>query len=126
MKESNLLLIINILDYFRAPKSRFFTTLFPEPVMLSAGNSFTLPITFRPLEKIAYDGCIEFVTNVSVLFLSFYCNNYDLTYKLVQYIVILFDFLKYWLLNVYFEVLKYFDWFCCLSVSDWIADILID
>ena len=50
---------------FRVPSSRFFTTLYPKPIVLSAGTSFTLPITFRPLEKDVYEDKIEFLTNVS-------------------------------------------------------------
>ena len=39
--------------YFcRSPSSRFFTTLYPKPIVLSSGTSFTLPVTFRPLEKV--------------------------------------------------------------------------
>jgi hypothetical protein len=37
---------------FRVPDSRFFTTLYPKPVILTCGTSFTLPVTFRPLEKV--------------------------------------------------------------------------
>ena len=48
---------------YKSPKSRFFTTLYPEPVLLSAGTSFTLPVTFRPLEKHVYEDQIEFSTN---------------------------------------------------------------
>ncbi|KAK7113832.1 cilia- and flagella-associated protein 65-like isoform X2 [Littorina saxatilis] len=47
---------------FSAPNTRFFSTLYPKPVTLSAGTSFTLPITFRPLEKIRYDDAIAFTT----------------------------------------------------------------
>lgn len=47
---------------FSAPKTRFFTTLYPKQVVLSAGTSFTLPITFRPLEKIKYEDSITFRT----------------------------------------------------------------
>ncbi|ELU10422.1 hypothetical protein CAPTEDRAFT_209666 [Capitella teleta] len=48
---------------FRGPNSRFFTTLYPKPIVLSAGTSYTLPITFRPLEKVFYDDSIDFTTN---------------------------------------------------------------
>ena len=41
------------------PKSRFFTTLHPKIISLSPGTTFTLPITFRPLDKIKYEDCIE-------------------------------------------------------------------
>lgn len=60
--------VLFLMTCFSAPKSRFFTTIYPQPVMLSAGNTFTLPVTFRPLEKITYEDCIDFVTNVSCFF----------------------------------------------------------
>ncbi|XP_072031285.1 cilia- and flagella-associated protein 65-like [Amphiura filiformis] len=44
------------------PNTRFFTTLYPEPIVLSAGTSFSLPVTFRPLERNKYEDCIEFET----------------------------------------------------------------
>ena len=43
----------------RVPKSRFFTTLHPKIISLSPGTTFTLPITFRPLEKIKYEDYLE-------------------------------------------------------------------
>ncbi|XP_004617232.2 cilia- and flagella-associated protein 65 [Sorex araneus] len=39
---------------YRPPKTRFFFTVIPQPIFLSPGISFTLPIIFRPLEKIEY------------------------------------------------------------------------
>ncbi|OWF45565.1 hypothetical protein KP79_PYT24425 [Mizuhopecten yessoensis] len=47
---------------YKNPSSRFFTTLYPKPVVLSAGTSFSLPVTFRPLEKVLYEDKIEFQT----------------------------------------------------------------
>ncbi|KAK3591649.1 hypothetical protein CHS0354_040559 [Potamilus streckersoni] len=47
---------------YMVPSTRFFTTLYPKPVVLSAGTSFSLPITFRPLEKVRYEDKIEFHT----------------------------------------------------------------
>lgn len=47
---------------YKNPKTRFYTTLYPKPVVLSAGTSFSLPITFRPLEKVVYEDSIEFHT----------------------------------------------------------------
>lgn len=41
------------------PRTRFFTTLHPKILSLSPGTTFTLPITFRPLEKIRYEDCVE-------------------------------------------------------------------
>ncbi|XP_013412505.1 cilia- and flagella-associated protein 65-like [Lingula anatina] len=45
---------------YSAPSTRFFSTLYPKPIVLSAGTSFTLPVTFRPLEKNEYEDKIEF------------------------------------------------------------------
>ena len=54
-----------VIVYFRVPESRFFSTLYPKPLFLSAGSSFTLPITFRPLEKVLYEDKIVFYFKVS-------------------------------------------------------------
>ncbi|CAH3043041.1 unnamed protein product, partial [Porites evermanni] len=51
---------------YKSPSSRFFTTLYPKPIVLSSGTSFTLPVTFRPLEKGQYEDCIEFETHEGV------------------------------------------------------------
>ncbi|XP_048341402.1 LOW QUALITY PROTEIN: cilia- and flagella-associated protein 65 [Sphaerodactylus townsendi] len=45
---------------FRPPTTRFFTTIFPQPIILSPGMSLTLPIIFRPLEKKEYEDSIHF------------------------------------------------------------------
>ncbi|XP_042192118.1 cilia- and flagella-associated protein 65 [Callorhinchus milii] len=45
---------------FRSPRSDFFTTLFPQPVVLCPGNMYSLPITFCGLEKRNYVDSIEF------------------------------------------------------------------
>lgn len=45
---------------YRGPETRFFSTIYPKPIFLSAGASFTLPVTFRPLENIPYDDSIVF------------------------------------------------------------------
>ncbi|XP_035391658.1 cilia- and flagella-associated protein 65 isoform X1 [Electrophorus electricus] len=45
---------------FRPPVSKFFTTLFPQTIVLSTGTSFSLPVTFRPLQKCEYVDSIEF------------------------------------------------------------------
>ncbi|KAA0715982.1 Cilia- and flagella-associated protein 65 [Triplophysa tibetana] len=45
---------------FRPPESKFFDTLFPQTILLSPGTSFSLPITFRPVEKCEYVDTIEF------------------------------------------------------------------
>ncbi|XP_054827614.1 cilia- and flagella-associated protein 65 [Eublepharis macularius] len=45
---------------FRPPTTRFFITVFPQPIILSPGMSLTLPIIFRPLEKKEYEDSILF------------------------------------------------------------------
>ncbi|XP_053386703.1 cilia- and flagella-associated protein 65-like isoform X2 [Mercenaria mercenaria] len=47
---------------YNVPSTRFFTTLYPKQIVLSAGTSFSLPVTFRPLEKTVYDDKITFHT----------------------------------------------------------------
>ncbi|RXM95325.1 Coiled-coil domain-containing protein 108 [Acipenser ruthenus] len=47
---------------FRPPSSKFFTTLFPQTIILSQGTSFSLPVTFRPLEKREHTDSIVFET----------------------------------------------------------------
>ncbi|XP_051010503.1 cilia- and flagella-associated protein 65 [Acomys russatus] len=39
---------------YRPPKTKFFFTITPQPIFLSPGIMFTLPITFRPLEEKEY------------------------------------------------------------------------
>ncbi|XP_066544141.1 cilia- and flagella-associated protein 65 isoform X2 [Amia ocellicauda] len=45
---------------FKSPSSKFFTTLFPQTIVLSPGTSFSLPVTFRSLEKRENSDAIEF------------------------------------------------------------------
>ncbi|KAM4697918.1 cilia- and flagella-associated protein 65 [Rhinophrynus dorsalis] len=45
---------------FSPPSTRFFSTIFPQCITLRAGTSFTLPITFRPLEKCDYEDSLVF------------------------------------------------------------------
>ncbi|MEE6488904.1 hypothetical protein FKM82_015429 [Ascaphus truei] len=47
---------------FSPPRTSFFSTLFPQSITLIAGTSFSLPITFRPLEKHDYEDSIIFET----------------------------------------------------------------
>ncbi|KAJ1562128.1 hypothetical protein HK405_015525, partial [Cladochytrium tenue] len=47
---------------YRLPKTRFFSMDFPETQTLSAGMSWTIPITFRPVAKEPYQDSIEFAT----------------------------------------------------------------
>ncbi|XP_025115261.1 cilia- and flagella-associated protein 65-like isoform X2 [Pomacea canaliculata] len=53
--------------HFSSPQTRFFSTLYPKPVMLSPGTSFCLPVTFRPLEKIKYKDKIHFQTKEGII-----------------------------------------------------------
>ncbi|XP_050976101.1 cilia- and flagella-associated protein 65 [Labeo rohita] len=45
---------------FRPPASKFFSTPFPQTILLSPGTSYSLPVTFQPLEKCEYADTIEF------------------------------------------------------------------
>ncbi|XP_052004731.1 cilia- and flagella-associated protein 65 [Xyrauchen texanus] len=45
---------------FRPPVSKFFSTPFPQTILLSPGTSFSLPVTFQPLEKFEHVDTIEF------------------------------------------------------------------
>ncbi|XP_064598008.1 LOW QUALITY PROTEIN: cilia- and flagella-associated protein 65-like [Liolophura sinensis] len=47
---------------YHSPDTRFFSTLYPKTIVLSAGTSFTLPVTFRPLERVEYRDKIIFQT----------------------------------------------------------------
>ncbi|XP_025008202.2 cilia- and flagella-associated protein 65 isoform X3 [Gallus gallus] len=45
---------------YRCPSTRFFITVFPQPIALSPGMSLTLPVIFRPTEKRDYEDSICF------------------------------------------------------------------
>ncbi|KAM7380772.1 hypothetical protein PAMP_004045 [Pampus punctatissimus] len=45
---------------FRPPVSKFFTTLIPQIIVVSPGTSFSIPVTFRPLQRCEYEDSIEF------------------------------------------------------------------
>ncbi|NXP82591.1 CFA65 protein, partial [Ramphastos sulfuratus] len=45
---------------YRCPSTRFFFTVFPQPITLSPGMSLSLPIVFRPTEKREYEDNICF------------------------------------------------------------------
>ncbi|CAM9364632.1 unnamed protein product [Lampetra planeri] len=45
---------------YRVPSSLVFSTLYPQPIILNSGTSYTLPIIFRPLEKREYEERLEF------------------------------------------------------------------
>ncbi|RVE57706.1 hypothetical protein OJAV_G00201940, partial [Oryzias javanicus] len=44
----------------RPPESGFFQTFVPHTVLLSPGISYSIPVTFRPLQKCGYEDSIEF------------------------------------------------------------------
>ncbi|XP_070832675.1 LOW QUALITY PROTEIN: cilia- and flagella-associated protein 65 [Chaetodon trifascialis] len=46
--------------HVRPPASKFFTTLIPQMIVLSPGTSFSMPVTFRPLQRCEYKDSIEF------------------------------------------------------------------
>ena len=48
---------------YKLPVTRFFSMEFPETITLSAGMSWTVPITFRPVAKESYSDVIEFATS---------------------------------------------------------------
>ena len=60
---SNSFVKIFLIYFSRSPSSRFFTTLYPKPIVLSSGTSFILPVTFRPLEKV--EKLFSFHTKIS-------------------------------------------------------------
>ncbi|XP_051881001.1 cilia- and flagella-associated protein 65 [Pristis pectinata] len=47
---------------YRPPSTKFFTTLFPQAVVLSPGTSYSLPVTFCAVEKQDYEDRIVFET----------------------------------------------------------------
>ncbi|XP_029315132.1 LOW QUALITY PROTEIN: cilia- and flagella-associated protein 65 [Cottoperca gobio] len=46
--------------YVRPPVSKFFTTLISKTIVISPGTSFSVPISFRPLQRCEYEDSIEF------------------------------------------------------------------
>ncbi|KAK2839571.1 hypothetical protein Q5P01_013311 [Channa striata] len=46
--------------HLRPPVSKFFTTLIPQIIVLSPGTSFSVPVTFKPLQRCEYEDTIEF------------------------------------------------------------------
>ncbi|XP_041663704.1 cilia- and flagella-associated protein 65 [Cheilinus undulatus] len=49
--------------HVRPPVSKFFTTLIPQTIFLSPGTSFSVPVTFKPLQRCEYEDCLEFYCN---------------------------------------------------------------
>ncbi|KAF6113167.1 cilia and flagella associated protein 65 [Phyllostomus discolor] len=45
---------------YRPPKTKFFFTVIPQPILLSPGITLTLPIVFRPLEEKEYEDQLWF------------------------------------------------------------------
>lgn len=43
-----------LISLSRCPSTRFFITVFPQPIALSPGMSLTLPVIFRPTEKVKW------------------------------------------------------------------------
>ncbi|OAJ44042.1 hypothetical protein BDEG_27330 [Batrachochytrium dendrobatidis JEL423] len=54
---------------YKLPQTRYFSMEFPETQTLSAGMSWTVPITFRPVAKECYHDVIEFTTSFGKFFL---------------------------------------------------------
>lgn len=54
---------------YKLPQTRYFSMEFPETITLSAGMSWTIPITFRPVAKECYKDVIEFTTSFGKFFL---------------------------------------------------------
>ncbi|KAI8822927.1 uncharacterized protein EV422DRAFT_585444 [Fimicolochytrium jonesii] len=48
---------------YKLPQTRYFSMEFPETMTLSAGMSWTIPITFRPVAKENYHDVLEFATS---------------------------------------------------------------
>ncbi|KAJ1558489.1 hypothetical protein HK096_011640 [Nowakowskiella sp. JEL0078] len=48
---------------YKLPQTRYFSMEFPETITLSAGMSWTIPITFRPVAKEPYSDTIEFTSS---------------------------------------------------------------
>uniref|UniRef100_A0A8C9R8F8 Si:ch1073-349o24.2 n=1 Tax=Scleropages formosus TaxID=113540 RepID=A0A8C9R8F8_SCLFO len=55
---------------FRPPVSTVFSTILPQTILLSPGTSFSLPVTFRPLQKHEYSDSIEFRSKAGVFQVS--------------------------------------------------------
>ncbi|KAJ0005932.1 hypothetical protein NQD34_015826 [Periophthalmus magnuspinnatus] len=45
---------------FRPPLSKYFTSLARQKIVLSPGISFSIPVTFKPLNRCDYEDTIEF------------------------------------------------------------------
>ncbi|KAI8834503.1 hypothetical protein BC829DRAFT_448428 [Chytridium lagenaria] len=54
---------------YKLPQTRYFSMEFPETQTLSAGMSWTVPITFRPVAKECYSDVIEFTTSFGKFYL---------------------------------------------------------
>jgi len=47
---------------FTPANCSIFEFIYPQPIFISAGTSFTMPFTFRPVDKVEYEDFIEFYT----------------------------------------------------------------
>ncbi|XP_037646659.1 cilia- and flagella-associated protein 65 isoform X1 [Sebastes umbrosus] len=46
--------------HVRPPVSKFFTTFIPQIILLSPGTYFSMPVSFKPLQRCEYEDSIEF------------------------------------------------------------------
>ncbi|XP_033474057.2 cilia- and flagella-associated protein 65 [Epinephelus lanceolatus] len=46
--------------HVRPPVSKFFSTLVPQVIVISPGTSYSIPVSFRPLQRCEYEDTIEF------------------------------------------------------------------
>ena len=88
-----------IFKLLRIPKTKNFTALSPKINSLSPGTSLTIPITFRPLQKVEYNDSflveiIDFEKNVRI----------PLVAKLPQYKINISESLNLGLCSVYESV----------------------
>ena len=49
------------MNFLRPPQTKYFTTFLPEIISLSPGTTFSLPLTFRPLEKVEYKDVLQLI-----------------------------------------------------------------
>ncbi|KAJ3149889.1 hypothetical protein HK101_002002 [Irineochytrium annulatum] len=54
---------------YKLPQTRYFSMEFPETNTLSAGMSWTIPITFRPVAKECYNDVIEFSSSTGKFYI---------------------------------------------------------
>lgn len=72
----------------RPPASKFFTTSIPQTVVISPGTSLTVPITFRPLQRVTHHKLTQnlFVALISKCFAP--CLSHDIFfYIIISYVL---------------------------------------